>query len=168
MQHTMVETNQQLIEACAHMDKIMTHLNQPVSTTSPNQVQEFHQLSQIEFNGNQVDKKPTLEEVVETFMQTSNQVLYDIKDCLNRLASELVSEQEKDLFYTQLVPEPMPIRPISIQEHINFHKMNKVQTVRPKNKSLAIVTCLIILSRCPSSPHYFILINLESLNKEAC
>ena len=48
MQQIIVETNQQLIEACAHM---MTHLNQPISTTSPDQVQEFYQLLQIEFNG---------------------------------------------------------------------------------------------------------------------
>ena len=71
MQQTIFETNQLLIDACAHMNKIMTHLNQPVSTTSPDQVQEFHQLSQIEFNGNQVDKEPTLEEAFETFRQTS-------------------------------------------------------------------------------------------------
>ena len=80
------------------MDKIMTHLNQPVSITSPDQVQEFHQLSQIKFNGNQVDKEPTLEEAFKTFRQTSKQVLYDIRDQLNRPANELVSEQEKNPF----------------------------------------------------------------------
>jgi len=88
-----------------HFDRMMNHPNQPVSTTSPNQVQEFHQLSQIEFNGNQVDKKLTLENVFENFMQTSKQMLNDIKDCLNRSASELASEQEKDHFSTQLVHE---------------------------------------------------------------
>ena len=61
-------------------------------------------------------------------------LLYDIKDCLNRLANELVSEQEKDPFSSQLVPEPIPTRPMSIQEHINFHKMNKVQTVSPEEQ----------------------------------
>ena len=66
MQQTMVEINQQLIETCAHMEKMMTRFNKPVSTTSPDQVQEFYQLSQIEFNGNQVDKEPTLEEAFET------------------------------------------------------------------------------------------------------
>jgi len=56
MQQTMVETNQQLIEACVHMDKIMTHLSQHVSTPSPDQVQEFHQLPQIDFNSIHEDK----------------------------------------------------------------------------------------------------------------
>ena len=79
-------------------------------------------------------KEPTLEEAFETFRQTSNQVLYDIRDCLNRPTNELVSEQEKDPFSSQLVPEPIPTRPMSIQEHINFHKMNKGQTVRPKEQ----------------------------------
>ena len=46
----------------------------------------------------------------------------------------LVSEQEKDLFSTQLVLEPIPTRPMSIQEHINFYKMNKVQIVRPEEQ----------------------------------
>ena len=98
MQQIMVETNQQLIEACAHMDKIMTHLSQHVSTLSPDQVQEFHQLSQIEFNGIQMDKEQTIEEAFEIFRQTLNQVPDDIKDCLNRSASKLVSEQEKNFF----------------------------------------------------------------------
>ena len=80
-------------------------------------------------NGNQADKEPILEEAFETFKQTSKQVLYDIKVCLNRPASELVSEKEKNPFSTQLVSEPIPTQPMSIQEHINFHKMNKVQTV---------------------------------------
>ena len=112
----------------------MTHSNQLVSTTSPNQVQEFYQLSQIEFSDNQVDKEPTLEETFETFMQTSKQMPNDIKDCLYRPVSELASEQEKDLFSTQLVSEPIPTRPMSIQEHINFYKINKVQTLRPEEQ----------------------------------
>ena len=61
-------------------------------------------------------------------------MLYDIRDYLNRPANELVSEKEKDPFSSQLVPEPIPTRPMSIQEHINFHKMNKVQTVRPEEQ----------------------------------
>ena len=65
MQQTMVETNQQLIEACAHMDKIMSYLSQHVSTPSPDQVQEFHQLSQVDFNNNHEDKQPTFEEPFE-------------------------------------------------------------------------------------------------------
>ena len=100
-QQTIVETNQQLIEACAHMDKIITNLNQPFSTTSPDQVQEFHNFSQIKFNGNQVDKEPTLEKAFETFRQTSKQVLYDIRDCLNRPANELPSlSRSKSSFRT--------------------------------------------------------------------
>ena len=83
----------------------MTHLNQHVPTTSPDQVQEFHQLSQSELNGNQVDKEHTLEEAFETFRQTSKQVLYDTRDCLNSPVNELVSEQEKDPFSSQLVHE---------------------------------------------------------------
>jgi len=81
-----------------------------------------------------VDKEPTVKEAFETFRETSKQVLYDIRDCLNRPANELVSEQEKDPFPSQLVPEPLPTRPMSIQEHINFHKVNKVQTVIPEEQ----------------------------------
>jgi len=81
-----------------------------------------------------MDKEPTLEETFEIFRQTSKQVLYDIEDCLNRPESELVSEQEKDPFSTQLVPKPIPTQLMSIQEHINFHKMNKVQTLRPEEQ----------------------------------
>ena len=51
MQQFMLETNQQLIESCAHMkvhfDQIMTHLTQPASTPIPDQTQEFHQLCQV-------------------------------------------------------------------------------------------------------------------------
>ena len=79
-------------------------------------------------------KEPTLEEAFKTFKQTSKQVLYNIRDCLNRLANVLVSEQENDPFSSQLVPEPIPNRPMSIQEHINFYKMNKGQTVRPEEQ----------------------------------
>ena len=67
MQQTIVETNQQLFEVCAHMDKILTHLSQHVSSLSPDQVHEFHQLSQIEFNGIQMDKEPTIEEAFANF-----------------------------------------------------------------------------------------------------
>ena len=81
-----------------------------------------------------MDKEPTVEEAFETFRQTSKQVLYDTRDCLNRPVNELVSEQEKNPFSSQLVHEPMPTRPMSIQEHKNFHKMNKRQTVRPKEQ----------------------------------
>ena len=77
---------------------MMTHLNQPVSTTNSDQIQEFHQLSQIEFNGNHVDKEPTLEKNFETFMQTSKQMLNDITDCLNMLASKLTGRQKKEFF----------------------------------------------------------------------
>ena len=72
MRRTMVEANQQMIESCArtkvHFDKIMTHLNQSVSTPISDQVQEFHQLSQVEFNSNQEDKQSTLEETLEDTM----------------------------------------------------------------------------------------------------
>jgi len=71
MQQTMVETNQQLIEACAYMDKIMTRLNQHVSAPSPDQVQEFLQLSQVDFNSNHEDTQPTLEETFENLWQFS-------------------------------------------------------------------------------------------------
>ena len=52
---------------------------------------------------------------------------------LDRLASELVVEQEKGSFSTQPVVDPKLSRPMSIQEYINFNKMNKVQTVKPKS-----------------------------------
>ena len=71
MQQTIVEINQQLIELCAHMDKIMTHLNRLISTTSPDQVQEFLQLSQVDFNSNHEDTQPTLEETFENLWQFS-------------------------------------------------------------------------------------------------
>ena len=74
---TIVETNQQLIEACAHMDKIMTHLSQHVSIPSPDQVQEFHQLSQVDFSSNHEDKQPTFEEPLENLRQFSQQKLSD-------------------------------------------------------------------------------------------
>ena len=52
---------------------------------------------------------------------------------LERLESELDREQKKNLFFTQHVLDPKPRQPMSIQEHINFNKMNKVQTVKPKS-----------------------------------
>ena len=74
----MVETNQQLIETCAHMDKIMTHPSQPISTPSPDQVQEcpdqvqeFHQLPQVDFISNHEITQPTLEETFENLRQFS-------------------------------------------------------------------------------------------------
>ena len=88
MQQTIVEINQQLIEACDHMKKMMTHFNEPVSTTSPDQV----------------------------------------------------------------------------QEHITFHKMNKLQTVRPKEQIVDLSNMSTHSIEMPSSPTYFILINLKSLN----
>ena len=81
-----------------------------------------------------MDKELTLEEAFETFRQTSKQVLYNIRYCLTIPTNELVSEQEKDPFSSQLVPEPISTRPMSIQEHINFRTMNKVQTVRPEDQ----------------------------------
>jgi len=51
MQQTIVETNQQLIETCAHMKKIMTHFNEPVTTTSLDQVQEhinFNKMKKVQ------------------------------------------------------------------------------------------------------------------------
>ena len=71
MQQTMVETNQQLIEACAKMKKIMTHFNEPVSITNPDQVQEFYQLPQVDFNSNHEGKQPTFEEPLENLRQVS-------------------------------------------------------------------------------------------------
>jgi len=55
-------------------------------------------------------------------MQTSKQMLNDIKDCLNKPASELASKQEKDPFSAQLVPEPIPTRLMSIQDTSAFIK----------------------------------------------
>ena len=108
MQQTIFKTNQQLIEACAHMDKIMTHLSQHVSTPSPDQVQEFHQLSQVDFNSNHEDTQPILEETFENFMQFSQRMLSDnvqLLAHLDMLTSELASGQENDSFFTQSVLE---------------------------------------------------------------
>jgi len=69
-------------------------------------------------------------------MQSSQQILSDNIQYLahqDRLASELVVEQEKGSFSTQPVLDPKLSRPMSIQEYINFNKMNKVQTVKPKS-----------------------------------
>ena len=62
-------------------------------------------------------------------MQSSQQILSDNIQYLahqDRLASELVVEQEKGSFSTEPVLEPKLSRPMSIQEYINFNKMNKV------------------------------------------
>ena len=69
-----------------------------------------------------MDKEPTIEEAFETFRQTSKHVRYDIKDCLNKLASELVSEQEKNLFSTQLVPQPIPTDPCPFKSTLTLIK----------------------------------------------
>ena len=50
---------------------------------------------------------------------------------LDIITSELASEQEKDSFSTEPVLDLKPTRPMSIQEHINLNKMNKVQIMRP-------------------------------------
>jgi len=47
------------------------------------------------------------------------------------MASELAGEQKKDSFFTHPILDSNPTRFMSIQEHINLEKMNRVQTTRP-------------------------------------
>jgi len=47
------------------------------------------------------------------------------------ISSELAGEQEKDSFSTHPVLDSKPTRSVSIQEHINLDKMNKIQTTTP-------------------------------------
>ena len=93
--------------------------------------------TQFEFNSNHKDTQPTREKFFKNFMQSSQQILIDNVQhsaCLDRLATELASGQEKDFFSTQLVPEPTPTQTTSIQEHIHFHEVNKFQTVRSEEQ----------------------------------
>jgi len=79
-----LESDQRMIESYVRMealiDKIMTHLNQTISTLNSDQVQEIHQLSQVEFNNNQEGTQPTQE---KTF-KTCTQLLNDINGQLDR------------------------------------------------------------------------------------
>ena len=47
------------------------------------------------------------------------------------MANELVVEQDEDSFSTQLVLNLKPNRPKSIQEHVNWDRMKKVQSGKP-------------------------------------
>ena len=50
---------------------------------------------------------------------------------LEMMVNELAVEQEEDSFSTQPVLDPKPNRPISIQEHINRDRMEKIQSGKP-------------------------------------
>ena len=130
---SMFEINQQILEYCAHMkvnsDQIMNHLDQPISTPSPYQVQGFHQCPQVEFNSNQEDTQPTREKTLEKFKQFSQQMLSDNVQHLARLdklASEFASGQENESLSTQSIPGPTS----SILKHIRFHEANKFKILR--------------------------------------
>ena len=76
------------------LERILTFLNQLISTQTLDQDQETHQLSQVEVE----DTQPTYEKN----FKTSTQVL---DNQLNRQASKLVSRQKEDSFSTQLAPD---------------------------------------------------------------
>ena len=62
-------------------------------------------LPQFDFNSTHKDTQPILEKTFEDFMQPSKRVLNDdvqLLARLDRLASELASEQEKDSFLLNL------------------------------------------------------------------
>ena len=85
------------------MNKIMTHLSQHISTPSSDQVQEFHQFSQVDFNSNHKDKQPTFEEPFENLRQLSQEKLSDNVQHLvrlNRTANKVVSGQAKNSLST--------------------------------------------------------------------
>ena len=50
---------------------------------------------------------------------------------LELMSNKLAVEQEEDSFSTQLVLDPKPNRPMSIQKHINRDRMKKVQSEKP-------------------------------------
>jgi len=91
---------------CSHESAVWLDIDSSQSiilTPVLDQVQEFHQLSQVDFNSNHEDTQPILEETFENFMQFSQQMLSDNVQLLARLdrqVSELVSGQEKDSFST--------------------------------------------------------------------
>ena len=122
-----------MLESCARMkvlsDQTMTHLNQPVLTPSPNQVQEFHQLPQVGFNSYQEDTQPSLEETHEDYMQLSTR-------CSNlgppRYDSKRGSQWATEgIFFHSVSPEPTSL----ILQHIHFHEVNKFNTLR-SNKQI--------------------------------